>query len=517
MTSQRQKKRKADSDEGFLRFHFNDNVASSTSTTSSSSSVTLAQLSRDGCRIQEEYIPFTAPPSSTTKNASTSKDLSTSSVSHSLEANWELGPHLVPGFGILGLDGDMVDGTHWLDNVFGSVEPISVEAPPKPRRYTSSDNPFVDLKLHVSTFLQEMMDMEGQGGPDGKCHECKETEDVNYRCHSCFRRCLLCRNCMVNSHWERPLDRVEMWNGTFFQSQTLKSLGVYIQLGHPPGRPCGSPHKARDRFIVVDLDFIQEVDVQFCMCQPRAVVGEYFQQLLQHSFFPATVAEPHTAFTFRCLENFHTLTLGGKMTMYDFYSAIESRTDGSGLLGSRDRYDKFVHIVRLWRYLKMLKRAGVWVDRSRDLSSISPGELAVRCPACPRPSFNLPSNWEAIVLEDPQKAYLYYKFISVDTCFRLKRRAVSSEQKDPGLFTGGAYFMEQKEYQQLMDAMKTRPPQEEEGHCLGSGLAAIAQANTRFSKGNSQTGCILCICARHEIVEPNGTVDMNKGKHLYTL
>ncbi|KAL0563119.1 hypothetical protein V5O48_018958 [Marasmius crinis-equi] len=203
------------------------------------------------------------------------------------------------------------------------------------------------------------------------------------------------------------------------------------------------------------------------------------------------------------------------MTMYDFYTAVESRTDGTGLLGSRDRYDEFVRVVRLWRYLKILKRAGIGADSSRDLSSISPGELAIRCPACPRPGFNLPPNWEAIVREDPQKAFLYFKFISVDACFRLKRRAISSEQRDPGLFTGGAYFVEQKEYQQLMEVMKTKPPQEEEGHCLGSGLAAIAQANTKFSKGYSQTGCILCICARHEIVEPNGTVDMNKGERYW--
>ncbi|KAL0565489.1 hypothetical protein V5O48_016532, partial [Marasmius crinis-equi] len=496
-----------DSDEGLIQFRFDENVGSTTTT---SSSVTLTQLSRDGRRIQEEHVSFSAPPSSPPKNASTSGILISS-----LEADWELGSQAVPGLGIVDLDGELMGEMNWSQDVFSSAEPILVEAPPKAGRYASSDNPFADLKLHVSTFLREMMDLEGRGGWDGWCHKCMGTEDVNYRCRACFGARLLCRTCMVDTHWERPLDRVEKWNGSFFQCQSLKSLGMFVQFGHPPGDPCRSHQKARNRFIVVDVDYIQEVDVRFCMCQPRAIVGEFFQQLLRHSFFPATIAEPHTAFTFRCLEYFHTLTLGGKMTMYDFYTAVESRTDGSGLLGSRDRYDEFVRVVRLWRYLKLLKRGGVGVDRERSLSSISPGELALRCPACPRPGFNLPSNWEAIIREDPQKAYLFYKFISVDACFRLKRRAVSSEQKDPGLFTGAAYFVEQKEYQRLMEEMKTKPPQEEEGHCLGSGLAAIAQANTKFSKGYTQTGCILCICARHEIVEPNGTVDMNKGERYW--
>lgn len=37
--------------------------------------------------------------------------------------------------------------------------------------------------------------------------------------------------------------------------------------------------------------------------------------------------------------------------------------------------------------------------------------------------------------------FIYFLFLSVDACFRLKRRNVSNEEKDPGLSTGGAYFV----------------------------------------------------------------------------
>lgn len=37
--------------------------------------------------------------------------------------------------------------------------------------------------------------------------------------------------------------------------------------------------------------------------------------------------------------------------------------------------------------------------------------------------------------------FLYFLFLSVDACFRLKRRLVSNEEKDPGLATGATYFV----------------------------------------------------------------------------
>ena len=36
--------------------------------------------------------------------------------------------------------------------------------------------------------------------------------------------------------------------------------------------------------------------------------------------------------------------------------------------------------------------------------------------------------------------------IAIDACFRLKRRLVSSEAKDPGLATGLAYFVPDQPY-----------------------------------------------------------------------
>lgn len=52
--------------------------------------------------------------------------------------------------------------------------------------------------------------------------------------------------------------------------------------------------------------------------------------------------------------------------------------------------------VRIWRYLKMLKRAGRANDLDRPPADVRPGELGLACPACPQPGVNLPDGWESV-------------------------------------------------------------------------------------------------------------------------
>ena len=52
-------------------------------------------------------------------------------------------------------------------------------------------------------------------------------------------------------------------------------------------------------------------------------------------------------------------------------------------------------MVREWRHLKMLKRAGRG-HAPGGPKETKPGELCVVCPACPDPDVNLPDNWETV-------------------------------------------------------------------------------------------------------------------------
>ncbi|KAJ7223218.1 hypothetical protein GGX14DRAFT_532116 [Mycena pura] len=214
-------------------------------------------------------------------------------------------------------------------------------------------------------------------------------------------------------------------------------------------------------------------------------------QLLRAGWYPSTTERPQTCATFTCLDTYHALLQKSKTTAYDYYGTLEYLTDGSGIKppnryqrGGRG-YDPF----------------GVWATAS--------GELAIRCPVCPRPGVNLPENWENAPQED---RFLYVLFLALDACFRLKRRMVSSELKDPGLGTGWAYMVEWAPYRQHL---LTVTDQQEMSTC--SGLAALDHANTKFSRGYSSTGVGMGVCARHEFVQPNGVGDLQRGERFANM
>jgi hypothetical protein len=49
-------------------------------------------------------------------------------------------------------------------------------------------------------------------------------------------------------------------------------------------------------------------------------------------------------------------------------------------------------MIREWRHIKMLKRAGRGHD-PMGVDGTSQGELTVRCRSCPHPGINLPPGW----------------------------------------------------------------------------------------------------------------------------
>ncbi|KAJ7805539.1 hypothetical protein B0H13DRAFT_2244255 [Mycena leptocephala] len=110
-----------------------------------------------------------------------------------------------------------------------------------------------------------------------------------------------------------------------------------------------------------------------------------------------------------------------------------------------------------------------------------PGELAIECPACPRPGINLPEGWEDT---PPEKQ----------------------------LGDGWAYMVENEPYREYL---RTVTDQKEMKTC--SGLAALDYANTKFSCGYSSTGVGMGVCARHEFVQPNGVGDLQRGERFANM
>ncbi|KAJ7053250.1 hypothetical protein C8F01DRAFT_1260914 [Mycena amicta] len=306
-------------------------------------------------------------------------------------------------------------------------------------------------------------------------------------------------------HSEQPLHFVERWNGNYFKKTSLKSLGLRVQLGHEIGHRCIAPHAAHSDFCIVHTNGIHTVTVDFCGCHLRT--DAFHIQLLKRRWYPSTTSHPRTCATFACLDAFHALSLKAKTTAYDYYGSLEYLTDGSGVKPT-GRYREFLRMVRQFRHLLLLKRAGRG-HAPGGVAATRPGELALRCPACPRPEVNLPPGWQNAPLDEK---CLYVMFLAIDACFRLKRRMISSWKKDPGLGTGWAYFVEWEPYREYL---LTVTDQKEMSTC--SGLAALDHANNKFSRGYSTTGVGMCVCARHEFVQANGVGDLQKGERYANI
>ena len=59
-------------------------------------------------------------------------------------------------------------------------------------------------------------------------------------------------------------------------------------------------------------------------------------------------------------------------------------------------------MIREWRHLKMLKRAGRAQDPTGAVGTAC-GELVVECPACPKPGVNIPEDFDAV---EPDRRYI---------------------------------------------------------------------------------------------------------------
>ncbi|KAF7304205.1 CxC2 domain-containing protein [Mycena indigotica] len=328
----------------------------------------------------------------------------------------------------MGLDGDE------------SGDDIETEAGSKTRQTRPADPSMDDwAKNHRDAYLRGMLWREGRGQDVEICGKCGDpSRPAIFRCLFCHGQGVVCETCCLHDHHSNPLHYIEKWNGVYFVKSSLHDLGLHIQFGHHSNDTCPYPRAGRSDFVVIADNGIHSVAVNFCGCMDS---DPNHLQLLKGGWYPATTDSPRTAATFTCLDRFHYLSLHGKTTAYDYYAALESLTDGTGIKPP-DRYAIFMRMSRQYRHLLLLKRMGRGHDRYGVLGT-GPGELALRCPACPRPGVNLPEGWENA---PPEKQCMYVIFIALDACFRLKRRAISNELRDPGLGTGWAYMLEWHPY-----------------------------------------------------------------------
>ncbi|KAJ6532331.1 hypothetical protein DFH09DRAFT_1408462 [Mycena vulgaris] len=384
----------------------------------------------------------------------------------------------------------------------------------EPRALRASDAP---IGVWVSKgkpqlYLDELIQLDGRGEhqDDDSCIVCGISAGV-YRCRECFTDDLYCKECIVGAHGDSPLHRIEVWTGEIFERKTLKQLGLRIQLGHGKlgkgrrGR-CVLPRAAvADDFVVVDTYTIHEVAVDFCNC---ATAQPHDIQLLRARWYPSTRKNPRTAMTFAALRLFHIMALEAKCSGSEFYNSIARSTDNSGTEPAQDRYDEFLRMAREWRHLQMLKRAGRGHD-PQGVEKTKDGECALLCPACPHPGKNLPENWKDAPKE---KRFLYALFLVLDANFRMRRKKVSSEEKDPSLGDGWSFYGKIAPYYSYL--AKHWGQKQERSTCVAHD--AVDKPD-RESRGTASSGIATVDCTRHNMKRPNGVGDLQLGERYINM
>ncbi|KAG1746445.1 hypothetical protein EDB19DRAFT_1894208 [Suillus lakei] len=375
------------------------------------------------------------------------------------------------------------------------------------RKRAAGDDPLRVWHSDAELFLEEFIRLEGRGTYIQDHCFCGSNESPVYRCKDCHGAEAVCHQCILHIHQRQPYHRIEYWNGHFFQTTSLKSLGLRIQLGHRIGLRCNNPTPAlNDDFVVIDVNGVHTIGLDFCGCETAQL---HVTQLLQVRLFPATTVKPKTAATFRALEYFQILSFESKASALEFYHTVVRLTDNTGIHTPKDRYESLLRMMREWRFLKQIKRSGQG-HHPGTIAATQPGACAVMCPACPHPGKNLPDDWTSA---PPESKFLYALFLAIDTNFRLTRRNVSSDAIDPGLNHGYAFFVEETAYKSFLNSHERTV--QERSTC--SSHNAVNLADTKASRGLAATGTGTIDCARHNFKRPNSVGDLQKGERYVNM
>ncbi|TBU36580.1 hypothetical protein BD309DRAFT_906317 [Dichomitus squalens] len=247
-----------------------------------------------------------------------------------------------------------------------------------PRTCASEVQSFSSWRPEANAYAGELLRLEGRGDNiSGDCCRCLEilNNGLGLRCEDCHYQGLLCMRCCLDIHSCHPLHRIQRWTGHHFKPETLRFLGLRLNLGHAHGEKCPNPVHF-ESFVVLDVTGIHEVRTRFCACESGTA---RYVQLLRQRWFPATSTNPRIAATFRLLEQFSYLSALSTVTATDFYQTLVRLTNKSGLDPPADHLAAFRLMAQEWQYLDAINRSGLYSQTGGAPTALG----ILDCPACP--------------------------------------------------------------------------------------------------------------------------------------
>ncbi|KAJ2935743.1 hypothetical protein H1R20_g1351, partial [Candolleomyces eurysporus] len=353
----------------------------------------------------------------------------------------------------------------WVENDSDGEEDRDEGGRKKKRRKTVDSNPLAQFTESVNTMVDELLRLEGPGTLEPAC---------------------------AKGAW---------WRDTGHVLLTGSRSGPVLASNGAPCVTWGCEFSS-DTSTASPAPILAPPSTTIFATQPLAI------QLMRARLFPATLTEPRTAASFRVLETFQMLSFTAKTSAYEFLAALKRRTDNTHLEAVPDRYREFMRMVHEWRHLRLLKRTGRGHDPS-GMKGTKPGECVVLCPACPLSGINLPEGWN-----NDDNQWLHALFLAIDANFRLTRRMVSDDLKDPGLNRGYAYIVEETKFKEYLAVFGEQIP-DDKSTC--NNHDAIKSASIRGGRGFAASGLGTVQCSRHDMKRPNGSGDLQKGERYVNM
>ncbi|KAJ7180030.1 hypothetical protein C8R43DRAFT_871280 [Mycena crocata] len=377
---------------------------------------------------------------------------------------------------------------------------------------TGQDATMDGWRPHASRFLDELMRQEGLGNSMGDtgcpcCQRPYERRTRRFWCQDCgnFVQCL---DCVKSRHTTTPLHRLKEWNGNYWTGTTLYDLDVEFQLGHG-GLPCRRPAPKQREMVVMDVKFVHRVRFRYCACDENNDALN-LEQLLRMGWYPATVVDPETCATFAALDFFRLLSVVANVNVRDFVSTLERNTNANATesVPVCDRYKAFGRMSRQWGFLKRMMRAGC-AQHPGGMKDAKRGEAAVECWTCPHDGKNIPDGWREV---DAEFRFLYMLILALDANFRMKSRLRRNARVDKPLGAGLGYMLDGEPYR---EHLKDYVAEKDVSTCIA--FAALLQKDTRVTTGLRCSGVGGVVCARHEVVRPQGIGDLQKGERYANM
>ncbi|KZV60063.1 hypothetical protein PENSPDRAFT_594542 [Peniophora sp. CONT] len=347
-------------------------------------------------------------------------------------------------------------------------------------------------------------------------------------CHNCRQYTVSCEVCWLNAHKKAPTHWAQVWDpkSEFFVPHDISRLcdenkiSASVNLGHG-GDPC--PHaNSTIEFTLVEPNGVHSTRLRLCKClnAPDRVA-----QLMRAGFFPATIREPSTAFSFELLKDFHMHHLESKKSAYDYMGAVVRLTDNVFTADISNPYEAFHRVVQVWGVLTARKRSGQALGIDALMPHRPKGSMRVYCPACPQPGFVklpgsdqvpeelrcVPGRLSLLCLMTWISRHINQMAWTLDGNHHLNKyeKAGRSDPDSVSLWEGDGYIPEDAEYKAKMQHINaTRGQQQKiEGDC--DYLKAAQKQKFAKFKGLEVTGVVNCQC---EHVFVLSSVDMHAGE-----